>query len=133
MPQWFERTDLNLLLDLDGLTEKRLLNALDALEAPDAEKLQQTIFAAVQQRYHLPVSGVIYDVTNYLPLRQEVSLSQIRARQGRRQRAAPHPDWARGHNTASHCSIRSLPATFMTPGPSMISFPVSSTTRGERA
>ena len=64
MPQWFARTDLNLLLALDGLTEKRLLNALDALEAHDAEKLQQAIFAAVQKRYHLPVSGVIYDVTN---------------------------------------------------------------------
>ena len=64
MPQWFARTDLNRLLELDGLTEKRLLNALDALEAHDAEKLQQAIFAAVQKRYHLPVSGVIYDVTN---------------------------------------------------------------------
>ena len=64
MPQWFKRTDLNLLLDLDDLTEKRLLNALDALEGHDAEQLQQAIFAAVQQRYHFPVSGVIYDVTN---------------------------------------------------------------------
>jgi hypothetical protein len=27
MPQWFERTDLNSLLELDGLTEKRLVNA----------------------------------------------------------------------------------------------------------
>ena len=25
MPQWFERTDLNFLLDLEGLTEKRLV------------------------------------------------------------------------------------------------------------
>jgi hypothetical protein len=32
MPQWFERTDLNFLLELEGLTEKRLLDALDYLE-----------------------------------------------------------------------------------------------------
>ena len=29
MPTWFERTDLNFLLDLEGLTEKRLVGALD--------------------------------------------------------------------------------------------------------
>ena len=31
MPSWYERTDLNMLLDLDGLTEERLLNALDSV------------------------------------------------------------------------------------------------------
>ena len=31
MEQWFERTDLNVLLGIDGLTEKRLLSALDSL------------------------------------------------------------------------------------------------------
>jgi hypothetical protein len=33
MPTWFARTDLNFLLDLEGLTEKRLVGALDSLEA----------------------------------------------------------------------------------------------------
>jgi len=28
MPQWFERTDLNFLRDLESLTEKRLVGAL---------------------------------------------------------------------------------------------------------
>lgn len=64
MPRWFERTDLSMLLNLGGLTEKRLLNALDSLERQDQDRLQRNIFEAVQKRYQLNVSGVLYDVTN---------------------------------------------------------------------
>lgn len=64
MPQWFERTDLNFLLELDGLTEKRLVNALDDLERLDAEAFQREIFQSLCQHYRLRPSGVIYDVTN---------------------------------------------------------------------
>lgn len=64
MQRWFERTDLNMILNIDGLTEKRLLNALDSLEKYDQEVLQSNIFQAVHKKYKLKVSGVIYDVTN---------------------------------------------------------------------
>lgn len=64
MPTWFERTDLSLLLNLEGLTEERLLKALDSLEAQDPETLQRDIFESVRKKYHLKNSGVIYDVTN---------------------------------------------------------------------
>lgn len=64
MPSWFERTDLNFLLNLEGLTEKRLVGALDSLEALDAEAWQRGLFERVCQRYRLKPSGVIYDVTN---------------------------------------------------------------------
>ena len=64
MPKWFERTDLNLLLDLDGLTEKRLLNALDHLDDLDAEAFQRGMFQELCRLYRLRPSGVIYDVTN---------------------------------------------------------------------
>lgn len=64
MPQWFERTDLNFLLDLEVLTEKRLLGALDFLEALDADTWQRDLFQALCRHYHLRLSGVIYDVTN---------------------------------------------------------------------
>jgi transposase len=64
MPSWFERTDLNFLLRLEGLTEKRLLNALDSLEALDAEAWQRDLFEQVRRHYRLRPSGVIYDVTN---------------------------------------------------------------------
>jgi hypothetical protein len=47
MPKWFERTDLNFLLHLDGLTEKRLLNALDHLDDMDAEAFQREMFQSL--------------------------------------------------------------------------------------
>lgn len=64
MPQWFERTDLNFLLDLEGLTEKRLVGALDYLESLDAEAWQREMFQTLCRHYRLRPSGVIYDVTN---------------------------------------------------------------------
>lgn len=64
MPTWFERTDLAMLLDLEGLTQERLLKALDSLEAQDSETLQRTIFESVRNKYPLKNSGVLYDVTN---------------------------------------------------------------------
>ena len=64
MPSWFERTDLNFLLNLERLTEKRLLGTLDSLEALDAEAWQRRLFAGLCRQYQLRPSGVIYDVTN---------------------------------------------------------------------
>jgi transposase len=64
MPSWFERTDLKFLLQLEELTEKRLLNALDSLEALNADDLQRRLFERVCHQYRLRPSGVIYDVTN---------------------------------------------------------------------
>ena len=64
MERWFERTDLNVLLEINDVTEKRLLEALDSLEQYDWERLQRDIFQSVKEQYNLKVSGVIYDVTN---------------------------------------------------------------------
>ena len=64
MQGWFERTDLNMLLDINGLTESRLLDAMDFIEKTNLEKLQQDIFHSVKDVYQLQPSGVIYDVTN---------------------------------------------------------------------
>ena len=64
MPSWFERTDLNYLLNLEGLTEKRLVGALDSLEALAAETWQRQLFEQVCRQYRLRPSGVIYDVTH---------------------------------------------------------------------
>src|SRR5437868_6154150 len=43
MPEWFKRTDLNMILDIDDLTEHRLLLALDDLEKKDHVTLQKEI------------------------------------------------------------------------------------------
>lgn len=64
MRDWFEKTDLNMLLKLEDLTEKRLLNALDFIEKNDLEVMQEKIFSSVKKRYNIKGSGIIYDVTN---------------------------------------------------------------------
>jgi transposase len=64
MEQWFQRTDLNMMLDLEKLTESRLLSGMDFLEQTDSDQLQRAIFQSVKEKYRLQNSGVIYDVTN---------------------------------------------------------------------
>jgi transposase len=64
MRRWFVRTDLSWILQLEQLTEERLVRSMDFLEQTDGEKLQRTIFESVKRFYKLKTSGVIYDVTN---------------------------------------------------------------------
>ena len=64
MPEWFERTDLNSILDLDGLTEYSLLTALDDFNEDRVEEVQRNIFNSVKKTYNLSSRGIVYDVTN---------------------------------------------------------------------
>ena len=64
MARWFQRTDLNMILGLEDLTEERLLNAMDSLEQLDPIAVQRKIFQSVRESYRLGNRGVIYDVTN---------------------------------------------------------------------
>lgn len=64
MERWFERTDLAMLLPLHAVSEQHLLDALDAVESMDALKVQKQIFENVSNAFHIPVSGILYDVTN---------------------------------------------------------------------
>ena len=64
MPNWFERTDFNMLLDIKNLTENSLLKALDSIEEIGIDKLQKEIFKKVKTIYNLETKGIIYDVTN---------------------------------------------------------------------
>src|SRR5438105_3860338 len=64
MQEWFERTDLNLILELEQLTERRLVGALDALESFDAMTLLRAIFENTKRVLGVKTHGVVYDVTN---------------------------------------------------------------------
>lgn len=64
MPSWFERTDLNMMLNLEEVTEDRLLKALDSLEEQDSTQLQKNLFKIVSKRYGISQRGIVYDVTN---------------------------------------------------------------------
>ena len=51
MGSWYDRTDLNFILDLKGLTEARLVGALDSLEKMDPTTIQKTIYDKVRDVY----------------------------------------------------------------------------------
>lgn len=64
MKAWFKKTDLAMLLDIEHLTEKNLLDALDSLEKIDVENLQLKIFNALDKKFKVARNGLVYDVTN---------------------------------------------------------------------
>ena len=64
MSTWFKRTDLAMLLNVDRVTEKTLLNALDSLEQIDVENLQLNIFNVLNKKFRSSNKGLVYDVTN---------------------------------------------------------------------
>ena len=77
MERWFKRTDLNMMLKIDNLTEERLLRALDSIEDFDLQKLQKAIFESVQSLYQLKDTGIIYDVTNTYLYGKKCSLGKL--------------------------------------------------------
>lgn len=64
MKTWFLRTDLNHVLNLEDLTERRLVNALDSMEQIDQMQFQKTIFETVKNKLKIAPKGIVYDVTN---------------------------------------------------------------------
>ena len=64
MKTWFERTDLNHILRLEDLTERRLVNALDSIEKVDQMTFQEKIFNTVKKKLEIAPKGIVYDVTN---------------------------------------------------------------------
>ena len=64
MPKWYEKTDLSLLLNLESLTEGRLVSAMDYINDDRIEKYQRVIFNNLKKIYKLDDSGLVYDTTN---------------------------------------------------------------------
>ncbi len=64
MERWFEKTDLNFILNLHRVTEASLLDALDSINKSGVENLQRQIFSEVKNKYDIDTSGILYDVTN---------------------------------------------------------------------
>jgi len=64
LQQWFSKTDLNHILDLEDVTEATLLRALDSLEEQDPQSLQLHLFEKIKRTYQLENKGLFYDVTN---------------------------------------------------------------------
>lgn len=64
MEEWFTRTDLDKVLDIKDISEKKLYSALDSINDVDSEKIQKRIFESLQERYDLKPKSHFFDVTN---------------------------------------------------------------------
>ena len=64
MKAWFKKTDLAMLLDIENVTEKKLLNALDSFKKMNIERLQLDIFNTLNKKFRTARKGLVYDVTN---------------------------------------------------------------------
>jgi transposase len=61
---WFEKTDLAHMMNVDKITSKQLYNAIEELSKVNTEWLQKSIFENVTQLLGEDGSGIIYDATN---------------------------------------------------------------------
>ncbi len=77
MSRWYGRTDLSMLLSLEGLTEARLLKALDYLELQDTTQLQKKLYDSVKAKYKIDDKGIVYDVTNTYFYGKKCSLGKL--------------------------------------------------------
>src|SRR3989338_3271708 len=61
---WFRRTDLHNMLDIEDISEKKLYHTLDSINDKNSENIQKQIFSAVKDKYELHHEGYFFDVTN---------------------------------------------------------------------
>ena len=86
MPNWYKRTDLNLLLNLNNLTQSRLVSAMDRITEDKIEEYQRTIFNKVKEKYKLDTKGIVYDITNTYFYGKKCSMGTPgRSKDGKRQ------------------------------------------------
>ena len=65
MEEWFAKTELNHILNLENLTERKLVDALDSINEDSRNgMLQEDIFESVNSKYELQKNSFFYDVTN---------------------------------------------------------------------
>ncbi len=64
LEDWYQKTDLNVILNLESLTERRLQSALDHLSSLDQDLLFKSLHNNARKQFSLGDGGVIYDVTN---------------------------------------------------------------------
>lgn len=77
MEEWFSRTELNHILNLPGITEKRLINALDSINKEERiDYFQQKIYQNLKEIFNLEDDTFFYDVTNVYFFGKKCNLSK---------------------------------------------------------
>jgi transposase len=76
MEEWFKRTDLQNMLHINDVSEKKLYNALDSINEKNIEPIQKNIFNTVKHKYNLEPKGYFFDVTNVYFYGTECSIAK---------------------------------------------------------
>ena len=86
MPDWFKRTDLNSILNIEELTINRLTLAIDSINDDSITSCQDKVFKAITTLYRLDTKGLVYDITNTYFHGRKCSIGKIgHSKEGRRQ------------------------------------------------
>ena len=76
MGDWFKRTDLHNMLNIDDLSEKKLYHALDSINEKNSLLIQRDIYNSVKEVYNLNSKGYVFDVTNVYFYGSECSIAK---------------------------------------------------------
>jgi len=87
MEDWYARTDLQSMLSIREVTEKKLYNAMDSISDELSEPVQRQIFNAVRTHYDLEPRGYFFDVTNVYFYGTECAM----AKKGHNKEGSYHP------------------------------------------
>ena len=64
MEDWYKRTDLHKMLNIQDVSEKKLYYAMDSINDKNSEVIQGRIFRSVQEIYKIIPKSYFFDVTN---------------------------------------------------------------------
>ncbi|MFH1637520.1 MAG: IS1634 family transposase [Candidatus Woesearchaeota archaeon] len=64
MEDWFSRTDLHSMLNINEVSEKELYFAMDSITEKNSDTIQKKIFNSVKYVHNLKPKGYFFDVTN---------------------------------------------------------------------
>lgn len=64
MARWYQKTEIHNLLYIPQISYKKLIEAVDSLEAMNGDKVQERIFCRLKDFLTLSPSGYLYDITN---------------------------------------------------------------------
>lgn len=87
MKEWFQRTDLHNMLNIQEVSEKKLYYALDSIDDKNSELVQKKIFKSIKNFYNLKPEGYFFDVTNAYFYGTECSI----AKKGYNKEGTNHP------------------------------------------
>ena len=104
MNDWFKRTDLHNMLNIDELSEKKLYHALDSINEKNSLSIQKDIFNSVKEVYKIDSKSYVFDVTNVYFYGSECPI----AKKGKSKEGKNEAPTVRSAHSAASCGVSSF-------------------------